>query len=101
MAAPKRKLVPKKTRFHTRKPEFLSSNFIEYFIRLEEGRGYYIHKWGGGPKHEELKGHWRSYELAKKHLITFLMRTDKMGLARWPGKQNIRHTNYTRMYIDE
>lgn len=100
MGVRKRTLTLKKSRFHTRNPTYLADNMFEYIIKLEEGRGYYIHKYNGGKKDSSLDGYFRTHTLAEKQLILFLMKTDFTGMARWPGKPNIRYTNYTKAFID-
>ena len=100
MAARKQVLVPKKSRFHTRNPEYLSASMCEYILKFKELRGWYIHKYNGGPYPKELRGWFSTRDLASKHLIRYLQKTDRAYMARWPGKENIRHTNYTRMFLD-
>lgn len=101
MGVLKTRLNLKKSRFHTSNPTYLADNFFEYIIKFEEGRGYYIHKYNGGGRDSSLQGHFRTHSLAEKQLISFLMKTDKTGMARWPGKQRIRHTNYTRTFLKD
>lgn len=98
--AAKRKLVLKKSRFHTDNPTYLSAQMWEFKIKFAEGKGWYIHRYNGGRKPTELEGHWFNYDKAEQVLIRFLDRTDKNGMARWPNKKYIRHTHYTRMFLN-
>ncbi len=101
MAVRKRVLTLKKSRFHTNNPTYLADNLFEYIIKFKEGRGWYIHKYNGGGKDSSLEGYFSTHPKAEQCLIMFLMKTDKTGMARWPGKKNIRHTNYTRTFLKD
>lgn len=99
MAAPKIRLVPKKSRYHTANPTYMTGTLQEYQIKFEEGRGWYIHKYAGGIKPRSLEGHWGQHKNAEQTLILYIKKHNKRGLARYPGCPEPRQTNYTRTFL--
>lgn len=93
----KRVLTLKKKKNHTSNPRYMC-NLQEYQIRFEDVRGYYIHRYHGGPKHKDLQGHWRKFEDCEKALILWIKKNDKTGLTRYPGCEP-KQTNYTRTFL--
>lgn len=94
----KERLTLKMRRTHTSDPRYMC-NLQEYMIRLEEGRGYYIHQWAGRTKPRELQGHWPSFRDCEKHLCLWIMKNDRTGLSIYPNGPPLRKTYYTEAYL--
>ncbi len=78
----------------------MSGNFIEYLLLTDTTGYYYIRAYAGGPLPKPLRGRWTSFAKCEKDLINYLVRTDKLQHAIYPGATDRRFTEYHRRHIN-
>jgi len=67
--------------------EFISNGGQEYVIEFKQPF-WQIYPYKGGRLVKELRGNFTSYDDAKRRLVAHLSKRDKLGYARWPGKES-------------
>lgn len=80
------KLHPKIRKRLSENPKYVSARRKEFDIRAKDSK-WYIHQFHGGMMPKSLRGLFTSFSAAEAALIAYLRRTDKFGLAIYPGSK--------------